>query len=600
MSQIEDIENNIDQVWENLAIYKMPLYLALFTTLSNYEDLNAELRDSELSGKLNRRDAEGGVVHLRTALQTLIPELYKKCPRVSFKQKHIKALRDIRTSLQPVIEASNFSQRYEWFAYHITSYRLHWLTCSAEGRIITFSYPEDVNIGKSLMHHALNRLHEDYHIDKDQLSNAFSGMSQEELTEKMRLSLRHKGIEQYIYSIPPDVLSNMSERVDALSPEPTIQEELVFETYSIGDYYRFSKILIALMLCYLQACKTKYKRGDKRLFFSRVLVLTPDEIVEIVSSSGEVTANACRNIVRDFTLDTDAPRPDIQIRYIVPIKDSDYVYLSPTLVFTSHWEVCLLRNWASVSHEKYGAVIASKKDRLADRLAKYFTDENVVTAIRRNIIIVKKAPLGDIDLAVFDKNSGYLAVIELKWMITPDSLQEESHARDEVSKGVDQLEQIILQYEKNKDFILKQLFGNQGIESKMVTEVQYFLICDGHIYHYDKAEHLGINVLDYQLCAHILEECSAIPTKERFNEVINRNQSYAQTSADDLCYHTMKIAGYAFRTPGEKGFGRQDAQDPIDLKSYHPKSRCYCGSGRLYKDCCQLVETIEEKPTDYA
>jgi len=260
MSQIEDIEKNIDRVWENLNIYRMPLYLALFTTLSNYEYLNTDLRVSELSGKINRRDAEGGVVHLRTALQTLIPQLYKKCPRVNFTQKHIKALRDIRTSLQSVIEASNFSQRYEWFAYHITSYRLHWLTCSTEGRIITFSYPKDVNIGKSLMHHTLNRLHEGYNIDKGQLSNAFSAMPQEEVTEKMRLSLRHKGIEQYVYSIPLDVLSNTREKVDALSPEPTIQEELVFETYSIGDYYRFHKILCVLMLCYLEACRIKHKQ----------------------------------------------------------------------------------------------------------------------------------------------------------------------------------------------------------------------------------------------------------------------------------------------------------------------------------------------------
>ena len=599
MSQIKDIENNIDRAWGNLAIYKMPLHLALFMVLSNYEYLNADMRARVISGKLDRRDAEGGVVHLRHGLQFLIPQLYEECPIGSFKQKHIKTLRDLRTSLLPVMEANNFSQRYSWFAYHITSYYQDWQTCSAEERILTFSYPENVNIGNSLMHHALNRLHEEYHTDKDQLSTAFSGMSQEELTKNMRLSLRHKGIEQYIYSIPSDVLSNMRERVDALSPEPTIHEELIFETYSIGDYYRFSKILSALMLCYLQACKIKYGRGDKRLLYSRVLVLTLDEIVEMVSSSGEITTDACRNIVRDFTFDTDAPRPDIQIRYIVPIKDSDYVYLSPTLVFTSSWEVCLFRNWAGISHEKYGAVIASKKDRLADRLAKHFTDEKVVKVIRRDILSSKKDLVGDIDLAVFDRNSGYLAIIELKWIITPDSFQEESHAREEVSKGIDQLEQIIRQYEKNEDLILKQLFGNQGIESKMVTEVQYFLICDGYIYHYDKAEHLDINVLDYQLCAHTLEENSAIPTKERFNEVINRNLSYAQTSADDLCYHTMKIAGYAFRTPGERGLGRQDVGDPIDLKSYHPKSRCYCGSGRLYKDCCQLVESIEEKPTDY-
>ena len=122
---------------------------------------------------------------------------------------------------------------------------------------------------------------------------------------------------------------------------------------------------------------------------------------------------------------------------------------------------------------------------------------------------------------------------------------------------------------------------------------------NGHTYSYDKAGHLDINVLDYQLCVNTLEENSAIPTKERFDEVINRNLSYAQTSADDLCYHTMKIAGYAFRTPGEKGAGLQYVEEPIELKSYHPKSKCYCGSGRLYRDCCQLVESIGEKPTDY-
>ncbi len=599
MSQIEDIEKNIDRAWDNLAIYKMPLHLALFMVLSNYEYLNADLRVREVSGNLDRRSAEGGVVHLRAGLQFLIPQLYKKCPRGSFKQKHIKTLRDLRTSLLPVMEASNFSQRYGWFAYHITSYYQHWLTCSAEGRILTFSFPESVQIGNALMLHALNRLHEDLHTDKDQLSKAYTSMPQGEVTEKLRSLLRHKSIEQYVYSLPSDVLSDVRKIVDASSPKPTIQEELKLETYSIGEYYRFWKNLSTLMLCYLQACKVKYKQVDNRLLYSKVLVLTKDDIVNMVSSLEEVSTNACSNIVRDFTFDADARRPDIQIRYIVPIKDSDYVYLSPTLVFTSSWEVCLFRNWAGMSQKKYGAVIASKKDRLADQLAKHFTAGKVVTAIRRNILSSKGDPVGDIDLAVFDKNSGYLAIIELKWIITPDSFQEESHAREEVSKGIDQLELIICQYQQNDDLMLKQIFSNQGIEPKMVTEVQYFLISDGHIYHYDKAEHLDINVLDYQLCVNTLEENSTIPTKERFDEVINRNLSYAQISADDLCYHTMKIAGYAFRTPGEKGAGRQYVEDPIELKSYYPKSRCYCGSGRLYQDCCQLVKSIEEKPTDY-
>jgi hypothetical protein len=481
----------------------------------------------------------------------------------------------------------------------MTSFCQDWLTCSAEDRILTFSYPANVNMGRALMHHALKRLHEDYATNKDQLLEAYTDMSQEEFVQKMHLSLRHKGIEQYIYFMHPDVLSNIKKRVDASSPGPSIQEELVFDTYSIGVYYRFWKILSALMTCYLQACKVKYSQQHVRLKYSRVLILTRDEIVKMVTSLGDLSTEMCRNIIRDFTFDADVKRPDMQIRYILPVKDSDYVYLSPTLVFTSSWEVCLFRNWAGISQEKYGSVIASKKDRLADQLAKQFTDDEVVTAIRRNILSDKQDLIGDIDLAVFDKHTGYLAIAELQWIIEPESFQEESHAREEVSKGIDQLEQIINQYKQNKDLILKQLFSNRSVEPEMIAEVQYFLIVDGYIYSYDKADHLGIKVMDYKLCANTLEENPTISTKERFKKAIDKHLSYVQASVDELCHHTFKIAGYAFRTPGEKGTGFQYYNEPTESISYHPKSRCNCGSGRVYKDCCQFVELITEKPTKY-
>jgi hypothetical protein len=596
---IKDIENHIDQVWENLAIYRFPLHLALFMVLSIFEDKNTILRDMVKDEEIDRRTADGGVIHLRTSLQTLIPQIFKKCPRTRFREKDIRALRDIRTSLLPAYESSDFSQRYQWFAFHITSYYQHWFNCSIDGRILTFSYPKNVNIGSSLMHHALNRFHEDLHIDKDRLSQVYMHSLYKDITEEIRISLRHKNISQFLYSIPPDMLNDMKEIVDASSPRPTIDENLVFESYSIRDYYNFWRHLSALMLCYLQVCKVKYSPKSKRLLYSRVIILTPDEIVDVVSSSGEVSVDKCSNIVKDFTLDIYSQRPDIQVRYIVPVEGSNYVYLSPTLVFTSSWEVCLFRNWAKLSHEKYGAVVASKKSKLADQLAKYFANNEVITATRRNIFSTEQELLGEIDLAVFDKNSGYLAIVELKWILPPDSFQEHSHAREEINKGINQLGQIINQYDWNSSLILKQLFDNQGIKPRMVTEAQYFLICDGNIEHYDKAENLGINMLDYQLCVDTLKMNPSNPVKERFKKVIDRNLAYAQTSAQDLCYHTMKIAGYTFRTPGLREMSRQNIQEPYNKILRLPKSPCYCGSGIAYQDCCQLVESIEEKPIDY-
>lgn len=595
---IKDIEDYVDQVWETLAICRLPLHLALFTALSVYEINNAGIRDIVSSGKSDRRVADGGIVHLREGLQTLIPLLFEKCPSIGLKKNHIKALRNLRTIPLPAIEASNFSQRYGWFAYHMTAHYQHWLDCSVDGRILTFSNPENVDIGNSLMHHALKRFHEELYTDKSSLSQAFIGMSYKERAEKLRISLRHKSIGQYLYSIPSDVLNQTKKMVESSAPRPTIQEDLVFETYSIGEYYSFWKHLSALMLCYLEVCNVKYDRSN-RLTYSRVLILTPDEIIGVVSSSGEVSADACSDIVRDFTLDIYSQRPDIQVRYIVPIKGSDYVYLSPTLVLTSYWEVCLLRNWGMMSHEKYGAVIASKKSILANQFAEHFVGDGVVTVIKKNIYINESGFSGEVDLVVLDKYSGYLAVVELKWLLTPDSFQEESHAREEMRKGIDQLEQIIIQCEQYQDLFLEQLFSSQHIEPGMVTQVQYFLICDGDIYKNDKADHLGINVLDYQLCVDTLARNAGDSTQERFGKAIDRNIAYAQTSARDLCYHTMKIAGYAFRTPGLKMSGKQDVQESHMREPYSPKSPCFCGSGRVYRDCCQLVESIEEKPTEY-
>lgn len=596
---IKDAENHIDEVWENLRIYRFPLHLALFMILSIFEAQNSALREMLQNGKIDRREVEGGLVHTKDGLQTLIPQVLKKCTRAKFNEKDIKILRDLQTSFQPAYEASIFSQRYEWFAYHMMSYYQNKMTCSVDGRVLTFSYPKNINAGRSLMHHALQRFHEKLYVDEDRPANIDLQGPYRDTAEEVSFALRHKNIREFLNSIPQGMLNHAKGIVDVYSPQPTIQADLVFQTYSIGDYYKFWNHLSALMLCYLEVCKVKYRLKSARLLDSRVLILTPDEIVNAVASSGEVSAQICSNIVGDFTLDAHAGRPDTKVRYIVPIEGSDYVYLSPTLVFTSSWQVCLFRNWAKMSDKRYGAVIASKKSRLADELAKHFDSDEAITAVRKKIASYGQEPLGDIDLAVFDKGSGYLAVVELKWLLPPDSFQEHSHAEKEISKGIDQLRRIMNQYERDSDFVLKRIFESHEIETAMVTEVQFFLICDGYMVDSDEADNLGINMLDYQLCTNTLKMHSSDSVKERFRKATDRNLAYVQASAQDLCYHTMKIAGFAFRTPGLRMIGRQYIEHHHNRTLPRPKSPCSCGSGRIYRDCCQLVESIEESPIDY-
>ena len=125
------------------------------------------------------------------------------------------------------------------------------------------------------------------------------------------------------------------------------------------------------------------------------------------------------------------------------------------------------------------------------------------------------------------------------------------------------------------------------------------MICDGYVANYDEAENSSINMLDYQLCSNTLKMHSGDSVKERFRKTIDRNLAYVQASAQDLCHHTMKIAGYAFRTPGLKMMGKQYIAEPHDRTLSRPKSRCSCGSEMIYRDCCQLVESVEEIAVDY-
>jgi hypothetical protein len=450
------------------------------------------------------------------------------------------------------------------------------------------------------MHEALHRFHEELHWDEDRLVDIYMHERRNHVAEEARLALRHKSVGELLYSIPPGMLSYFRGLIDALAPRPSIQQDLLFETYSIADYCSFWKHLSALMLCYREVCKAKYRLKFDRLLSSLVLVLTPAEIVNIVASSGELSIDACSNIVNDFTLDTDSERPDVKVRYIVPVEGSNYVYLSPTLVLTSSWEVCLFRNWAKLSNERYGAVIASRKSKLADELAMQFISDEVTTAVRQTIVNPVQGSLGDVDLAVFDKESGYLAIIELKWLLPPDSFQEHSHAGEEIRTGIRQLKRIMDQYERDSSLVLKQLFDKQSVERGLVTEVQYFLICDGYIAYYGEAQNLGITMMDYQLCSHSLEMYAGEPLKERFRRAVDSNLAYVQTCAQDLCHHTTKIAGYAFCTPGLRMGGRQYIKLPHDRKVPLPKSQCHCGSGLAYRDCCQLIESVEESPIDYS
>lgn len=587
-NQVDSIESYFDKIFDNLHIYRLPLHIASFMALSTFEDYLSVPIEKPVE-----------ISHLRYALGILMPQLFKHCHTVPIKGRDITNLRERELPYIYASEAMNFSQRYAWLVYHLTGHHQGWFLCQVEDRIIRFSPTPESNFSQSLMHHRLKQYHENMSKDNNSLKQIYRESPPEVVIKSLELALRHVNSEQLLNSIPPDVFETFRKIVLASSPDPTIERDIIFNEYSVQEYYDFWVNLCALMIAYLEACKVKYGRSQKRLRNSRILIMEPSEIADIVSKLGNISLDSSKNIVKDLVLDIQSRRPDIQVQPLVPTNAGDLVLLSPHLIFTSNWEVCLLRNWARLSTSKYGEVVASKKVKLANQLATLLDGQNVKKAINKEIVNNKDTTIGDIDLGVFDNENGYLALIQLKWLIEPDSFQEESNVREELIKGMEQLRKCINLFATETDRFISNLFPQEDISPQDIKDPQFILMCRGSIdIPIDVKQH-NINVLDYEISFDLLKKNRELPIRERFKRIVDLHSYIQEDVKEKVCYNGMKIAGYLCQTPGLVTSGKSTRNIKGSTESYSPKSPCFCGSGMRYRDCCKIIESLDEGNYDF-
>ncbi len=84
-----------------------------------------------------------------------------------------------------------------------------------------------------------------------------------------------------------------------------------------------------------------------------------------------------------------------------------------------------------------------------------------------------------------------------------------------------------------------------------------------------------------------------MPLKARSQEVIDAHKKLQTKAEAELRYSGIKIAGYLIQIPSVSST-RID-QDKLIGK----KSECFCGSGRQYKDCCQIIESYSENDVSF-
>ncbi|HXZ94774.1 MAG TPA: hypothetical protein VEG28_02550, partial [Dehalococcoidia bacterium] len=540
-----------------------------------------------------------GIVHLKQALDLLVPKLFEHCHVIFIKSGDIKGLRQRNFNYIYPTEAMDYAQRYSWFAYHLTGYRLGWFNCNVEGRIITFPSTAEDNAWQSLTHHTLKRYHEARNRNKDAINDIYNESPPEKIIESLQSAVKHGRSEQLLHAIPAEVFHAMRKLVIAASPAATIEPDITFSGYTVQEYYDFWVSLSALLLAFLQGCRMKYSKSPKQFINSTVLMMQPSEIVHKICGLTNISASSCEKIVNELVLDVKVRRPDIQVHPMVPTNVKDFVLVSPSLIFTSNWEVCLLRNWAKPP-DKYGELVAVKKTKLAEQLAVLVNQPTVKQSPNKKVFDSGGNVVTDVDLALFDSQNGYLALIQLKWLIEPDSLQEESNAREELLKGIAQLKKCISLFNSARGKFISRIFPQDNIDPEQVRNVQFMLICRGFSNFGSDAQQFDIDVLDYEITLDLLKKTSELPISDRFRQIVDLHSRIQKNTKERLCYNSMKIAGYLFRTPGLKAQDNKGITN-VGVTRMPPgaKGPCSCGSGVQYRDCCGIIESLDEGDSSY-
>jgi hypothetical protein len=139
---IDELERYFDEALSKLAVYELPLYLALKVSLVVFEESHC----TAVQRTTDRFSAEAAMLHYKEALEILVPNLFKKCRPQEPPRHSLVVTNDI---VAICTDALHFCERYASVVHSYTHYHQKQFAGSLNGRIADFQYSSGINLGRS-------------------------------------------------------------------------------------------------------------------------------------------------------------------------------------------------------------------------------------------------------------------------------------------------------------------------------------------------------------------------------------------------------------------------------------------------------------------
>jgi hypothetical protein len=254
--------------------------------------------------------------------------------------------------------------------------------------------------------------------------------------------------------------------------------------YSLDELRKFHACLLGVCAIHEHLCFRWGRQSPNYPFDSAVLVKTRDRWIHLIQEISDLGTQTIAAILSDLTLPASEPF-DLHVHPFVTLqRNSAELGIAPHFLISSNVEENMLRVCSWRDRGIHNVLSQSKEEEQRD-------DLKAACDGRYNVIGPRRLPgrLPNLDLALEDRGSSTLAIIELKWLRKPMHFRERISHDEEIQDGLMQLRKIE-EFLRSRPLFLKDCGASASLSD--FANVHFLLVARDHFIWSDPAQNYPI------------------------------------------------------------------------------------------------------------
>lgn len=245
---------------------------------------------------------------------------------------------------------------------------------------------------------------------------------------------------RFTISVNPQLVQRVTSAVEPhFRARFFLPESWCFSCFSMKDFRIVYLALFTLAVIQRRARLVAAGRGCVGFGFDDavIVILIEDLILRLVRYTG-LPAHSVKSVLDFLTYGNSQSNPDPALQPLIKVAGAKYI-ISPFLFLHTSPErnLCTLLNRLPHERKIYSRLTREKETLMQNEIESVVADKGFRSVKGK---IPGRDDVGDIDLAIISDREQACLVIELKWFIEPAEFREVIERREELAKGINQVE----------------------------------------------------------------------------------------------------------------------------------------------------------------